>query len=161
MAEIKITKLDKRDIDAILNLESHSAPKKPTYAKYDRESLEFIFDNSESCSAFGLMDNSKLIGWSSYRANWNKDNKSDGTYEMSSLVIHKDYRRVGLGLKLFNKRLKDILSKPNVKTIYATAYPKNTPIILLYLNHGFEIYDFKKNVYGKGADRIYLKYNNS
>lgn len=155
---ITIRKLTTNDIKSILKLEKEAGLKRPFYANYSRKGLEYIFDNTNKCGAWGAFDNSNLIGWSAYRSDWNKDSKQKGVYEMSGLVVDKAYRRKGIGLKLFNKRLKELLKKEDLKKIYATTYPLNKPLLILYLNNGFIIYDYRKDVYGKGGDRIYMKY---
>jgi ribosomal protein S18 acetylase RimI-like enzyme len=151
-----VKELSKDNINEILDLEKSSAPQKLFYYRYDKPGLLEIFNNPKTCKAFGAFDGSKLIGWASYRSD--NDRYKDGIFEMSSLMVHKDYRRKNIGLLLFNTRLKELLSRTDVKHIYATCYPKNTPIIMLYLSNNFYIHDFKKDVYGPGADRLYLRY---
>lgn len=45
-----------------------------------------------------------------------------------------------------------------MKSIIATAYPKNVAITILFLKNGFVISDCKKDLYGPGADRVYMRY---
>lgn len=86
------------------------------------------------------------------------EKSEEGEYAMSSLVVDQDFRRQGIGMKLFYKRLEKIKKKPDMNKIVATAYPKNIGIIILYLKNGFIISDFKNDLYGPGADRVYLEY---
>lgn len=155
---IRIRELTKDYIDKILELESDSAPQLPVYYPYDRETLENDIFGGKDSKAFGAFDKDKLVGWGAYRYAEKENGIDKGVYEMCSLVVDKKYRRHGIGLKLFNIRLQELLKKKNLTKIYATNYPKNIPIILLYLNNGFVIYDYKKNVYGEGGDRIYVMY---
>jgi|GEM_PF-1263720 len=155
---IKIIELSEKDINKILELESHSAPKLPMYYGYNSEALEYQLFKNKDAKVYGAMNGEKLVGWAAYRCSEKEDGTDKGVYEMCSLVVDKDYRRKGVGLKLFNKRLQGLLKKKDLVKIYATNYPKNIPIIMLYLTNGFVPYDYKKDVYGIGGDRLYVKY---
>lgn len=155
---IKIKKVTMKDIPHILELENHSAPKLPVYYGYDAEALEYHLFKNKDAKVYGAFDGDKLVGWGAYRCSEKEDGSDKGVYEMCSLVVDKNYRRKGIGLQIFNTRLQELLKKENLTKIYATNYPKNTPIIMLYLSNGFVPYDYKKDVYGVGGDRLYLKY---
>lgn len=155
--EYKIKKIDANYINDILILEENNTPDPKMYYRYDRSDLERLFYKDESAVVFGAFDKDKLIGWASYRKPWN-ETETEGIYEMSSLVVNKEYRRKYVGQKLFEVRLNELLSRKDVKTIFATCHPQNIPIIMLYLKNKFVIYDFKKDKYGPGADRVYLKH---
>ncbi len=154
----KIEQLTKNDIDKIIEFEAQEAPPFPIYYAYDRKTLEKDLFGDKDAKAYGVFDKDKLIGWAAYRSIEKDDGSDKGVYEMSGMVVAKKYRRRGIGLKLFKLRLDELLQKRDLKRIYATNYPKNTPIIVLYLTNGFVIYDYKKDLYGPGADRIYIKY---
>ncbi len=153
---MELRRLSKSDIDSIIELEKHHAPDKPHYARYDQEALSFIFDNPESCEAIGLFDEEALVGWGAYRTNWSKYNKERGVYEISSIVVNTNYRRKGLGEKILNRIIEDLKKKKFTK-IYLTVSPLNTGALLLYVKNGFIIFDYKPNVYGPGADRVFLE----
>jgi len=153
---MELRRLGKSDIDSIIELEKHHAPDKPHYARYDQEALSFIFDNPESCEAIGLFDEESLVGWGAYRTNWSKYNKERGVFEISSIVVNTNYRRKGLGEKILNRIIEDLKMKKFVK-IYLTVSPLNTGALLLYVKNGFVIFDYKPNVYGPGADRVFLE----
>jgi ribosomal protein S18 acetylase RimI-like enzyme len=153
-----IKQLNSSNIQAIIQLEKEHAPDRPHYAKYDEKALNFIFNNSQSCRAYGAFDSNELVAWGAYRTNWRDDNLTqDGTYEISSVVVNTNYRRQGIGKMLLNKIIEGIKKNQNFKNIYLTVSPLNLGALLLYLTNGFIVYDFKKDVYGPGADRIYLK----
>jgi ribosomal protein S18 acetylase RimI-like enzyme len=153
--ELKV--LTNKDIQDIINLEKVHAPDRPYYAKYDEKALDFIFDNPKVCKAYGLFDNGKLIGWGAYRSEWSEYNsKEEGIFEISSIVVNQEYRRKGIGKQILDKLFEDIKKSKHFKKIYLTVSPKNLGALLLYLKNGFEIYDFKKDIYGPGADRVYL-----
>jgi GNAT superfamily N-acetyltransferase len=155
---VVIKALTSEDADWILEFESKHAPKLPVYYPYDREALDsYIFKNKDG-KAFGAFDKDLLVGWAGYSCKEKAGEVDKGVYEMSGLVVHSNYRRQGIGLKLFKARMEDLLSKPGLKRIYATNYPLNSPIIILYLTNGFVIYDFKKDCFGPGIDRLFLKY---
>lgn len=154
-----LRELSNNNINEILELEKDNAPDKPYYSKYNEEALKFIFDNPKTCKAFGLYDAKKLVGWGCYRTQWKDENIRDGVYEVSSIVVHKQYRRKGIGRQLLNKIIQDIKKSQDYKEIYLTVYPDNLPPLLLYLNNGFVIYNYKKDVYGSGSDRVYLRLN--
>lgn len=144
-------------IKDILTLEEGSAPKKPFYSQYNDEALNFIFNNPNTCKAFGVYNTDNLIGWGCYRTQWKDENVKEGVYEISSIVVHKDYRRNGIGKQILEEIIKSIKNTQNFKEIYLTVYPGNLPPLLLYLKSGFVIYNFKKDVYGPGSDRVYLR----
>lgn len=154
---MEIKRLTQNNIPQILELESKHAPEKPLYAKYDTEALTFIFNHPEMCIAYGIFEKENLIAWGAYRSGWdNFSSLEDGVFEISSVVVHSDHRRKGLGNKLLLKLLEEIKKNQKYKKIYLTVSPKNTGALLLYLKNGFDIYDFKKNVYGENAHRLYL-----
>lgn len=152
--EMELRELTKENIADVLLLEKNHAPEKPYYSKYDEEALNFIFDNPNTCNAIGLFDNNKLVGWGSYRTNWHRHSKENGV-EISSIVINKNYRRKGLGKKILFEIIKNMKNR-NVDNIYLTVSPLNIDALLLYLKNGFIIYNYKKDVYGPGSDRLYL-----
>lgn len=155
--EIEIIKLDKSYVDKILTLEADSAPEQPFYFKYDKESLEDLFEARDKASVFGAFIKNALVGWASYRSGFGLEKSEPGEYAMSSMVVSKNFRKLGIGTMLFEARINEILKKKDLKVIIATAYPKNTAIISLFLKNGFYVSDFKKNLYGEGADRVYLR----
>lgn len=155
---IQIQKLTPSSIEEILKLESHSAPEIPIYFKYDEEALKKLFENPDKAEVFGAFSGERLVGWASYRSGFGLEGSEEGEYAMSSLVVDNDFRRKGVGTQLFHKRLNILKDKPDMKRILATAYPKNIGIIILYLKNGFVISDYKKDLYGPGADRVYLEF---
>lgn len=158
---MEVIQLTKDRLKNILDLETSSAPDKPFYSKYDETALNFIFDNPTTCKAFGIFKDNKLIGWGCYRTQWKDENIKEGVYEISSIVVHKDFRQQGFGKLILNKIIEDIQTNQNFKEIYLTVYPKNLAPLFLYLKSGFIIYNYKKDVYGSGSDRLYLHLINS
>jgi len=153
---MKLKKLTRKNISDILLLEKHHTPNEPIYSKYDKKSLNYLFDRPETSKAYGLFDDNKLIGWGSYRTNWYRHKQEKDIFEISSIVINKKYRRKGLGQKIFNKMLTD-WKKQERNKVFITVSPHNTGALLLYLKNGFIVYKFKKDAYGvKGSDRLYL-----
>lgn len=157
LANMDIKQLNHQNIKQIIDLESHSAPNVPHYKPYDEEALKFIFDNSKSCRAYGMFDGEKLIGWGAYRTNWSEYNKEEGVYEISSIVIDKDYRRKGYGQQILDRIISEIKSNQSFNKIYLTVSPLNNGALILYLENNFVVYDYKKDIYGPGADRIFLE----
>lgn len=155
---MQIKQLSKTNTQDIIDLEKEHAPDRPYYAKYDENALHFIFDNSKTCQAYGVFEKNKLIAWGAYRTNWKDDNLTQkGTFEISSIVVNTKYRKQGIGKMLLNKIVEEIKKNQHFKNIYLTVSPVNLGALLLYLKNGFVVYDFKKDVYGPGSDRIYLK----
>ncbi|OFW52980.1 MAG: hypothetical protein A2163_00360 [Actinobacteria bacterium RBG_13_35_12] len=152
-----IKPLNRTHISQIVQLESENAPLKPHYSKYTQKDLDFIFSNPDSCGAAGLFDNKKLIGWGAYRTNWRRHKKEKDVYEISSVVIDKDYRRQGLGTKILNYIIDILGKKTKSNRLFLTVSPFNIPALQFYLNLGFIIYDFQKDIYGPGEDRVYLE----
>ncbi len=136
----------------ILEFESQYAPGLPVYYRHSPDSLNsYIFKNKDG-RAYGAFDGETLVGWAGYSL------RKKGEYEMCGMIVHPGFRRRGIGLKLFQLRLDDLLKKPGAKSISATCYPANSPIIILYLTNGFVIYNFKKDYFGPGVDRLFLRY---
>lgn len=150
---MQVINLTKKDIQNILKLESISAPEKPDYVKYSEEELQDLFNKSQTWSVFGIYSDDELVGWSSYRK------KDKNLYEISSVVVDKDHRGKGLGKALLVHAAKEILNNHNGAEIYLTVYPQNLNALVLYLKNNFAVYDFKKDYYGAGADRLFLKYS--
>lgn len=158
---MKLQKLSKQDISKILDLESYSAPQKPLYSPYDESALNFLFDNPDNSGAIGLFDGEKLIGWGAYRTNWKKSGPEVGTSEISSVVIDKNHRRKGLGGKVLNEIMRILIEEHDIHKFFLTVSPLNAGALMLYIKTGFVIYDFRKDVYGPGADRVYLEFKHS
>lgn len=154
---IKIKNLTSKDIHSILELESHSGPDKPLYSRYNKKALQYIFNNT-GCNALGAFEGNQLIGWGAYRSKWSKYNKEAGVFEISSIVVDKTKRKKGIGSKILYLILNKIKSAENVKKIYLTVSPLNKVALMLYLKNGFVIFDYKKNLYGPGSDRIFLEF---
>jgi len=100
----------------------------------------------------------KLIAWGAYRTQYKDDNLTQKeTYEISSIVVDKNRRRKGMGKAILNKIIGEIKKNQQFRNIYLTVSPLNLGALFLYLKNGFVICNFKKDVYGPGADRVYLK----
>ena len=156
---MRLKKLNRSDAPKVLQLEEHSAPREPHYSPYDEEALNFLFDKPTNCGAVGLFDRTKLIGWGADRTNWKKHDRERGTSEVSSVVIDKKYRRRGLGSKILNEIMRILVEDHDTSQFFLTVSPLNTGALMLYLKSGFLIYDFRKDVYGPGADRVYLMFD--
>lgn len=156
---MKLRKLSKGDMPKIILLEKRHAPNEPYYSRYTTKVLNFIFNNPKTCAAFGLFDNDKLVGWGSYRTNWYRHNLEKNAFEISSIVVNKNFRKKGLGNKILNKLLSE-WKKKKLDKAFLTVSPYNLEALSIYLKNGFIIYDYKKDVYGKkGSDRLYLSLN--
>lgn len=146
--------------DDILALEERSAPDIPFYYRYvhDVRALDYILNNPDACQAYGIYVGHTLVAWGSYRNGWAGQNKSDeGVHEISSLVVDTAYRRKGFGALLLKHMIQALWKKPECHMIYLTVYPNNIPALMLYLSEGFEIYDYRKDMYGPGVHRVFLK----
>lgn len=150
---MQVISLTKKDIENIRKLESESAPEKPDYVKYSPQELQDLFDNPEKCRAFGIYSDNELIGWSAYK--WTRGN----LYEITPVVVGKNYRGKGLGKALLEYAVKEVLNNHKDAEIFLTVYPQNLNALNLYLKNNFVVYDFKKDYYGPGADRLFLKYS--
>lgn len=152
-----IKSLNSTHISQIIKLESDQTPEKLYYSRYSLKDLQFIFSNPDSCGAVGLFIGKQIIGWGSYRTNWRRHKKEKSVCEISSVVIDKKYRRQGLGLKILNKIIEILEKKIKTHQLFLTVSPLNIPALLLYLKRGFIIYDYRKDIYGPGEDRVYLE----
>jgi ribosomal protein S18 acetylase RimI-like enzyme len=150
--QVFFKELSEKLISQIIQFETENAPDSPYYGRYDKEGFLYIFKNPSTCKAYGLYLGSELIGWGSFRS------KNEEDFEISSIVISKNQRRHGYGARFLHYLVDRILESQLYKKIFLTVYPLNLPAIFLYLKNNFVIYDFKKNVYGEGADRVYMRY---
>ena len=155
-SNMELKQLWHKDIPLIIGLERDNAPDKPLYKKYDEKALNYIFDNPEKCKAYGVFEENKLIGWGAYRNGWSEDNSEKGVFEISSIVVNASKRGQGIGKMLLDHITKEIQHNANYQKIYLTVSPLNVPALSLYIKNGFVIYDYKPNVYGEGAHRVYL-----
>lgn len=73
------------------------------------------------------------------------------------LAIKKEFRGRGKGLE-FLELLKDYISKFEIDIISLTVSIDNIKALNLYKNAGFEKYDFLENEYGRGNDRVLMKF---
>ncbi|MBN1502696.1 GNAT family N-acetyltransferase [Candidatus Woesearchaeota archaeon] len=76
-------------------------------------------------------------------------------YEICALVVHKSYRRKGIGKRLLMHTIQK-LKELNPKEIFLSVSQYNIPALILYLKNGFVIVDFKKKVFD-GLDRVYMR----
>lgn len=153
---MELKQLSRENIPAIIDLERDNAPEEPLYSKYDEEALSYIFDNPENCRAYGVFEEDKLLGWGGYRNGWSEDNADKGVFEISSIVVDLSKRGQGIGKMLLDHITKEIQNNAEYQKIYLTVSPLNLPALTLYIKNGFVIYDYKPNVYGEGAHRVYL-----
>lgn len=153
---MELKQLSHKDIPLIIALEQLNSPDKLLYKKYDEEALSYIFDNPEKCRAYGIFEENKLLGWGAYRNGWSADNATEGVFEISSIVVDTTKRGQGIGKMLLDHITKEIQKNADFQKIYLTVSPLNVPALSLYIKNGFVIYDYKPNVYGKGAHRVYL-----
>lgn len=98
-----IKPLNYKNIQDILDLESGNAPQRPYYVAYTQEELDGLFKEGKFFP-FGMYDGDKLIEWGSYEI------KSDDDFEISSLVLDKNYRSKGLGKKMIKYLIEQIRS---------------------------------------------------
>ena len=98
---MRIVELQKKDSFKILDLDAHHTPERPLYSRYSRKDIEYLFDNPSKCKCFGVFDKEKLIAFSGYRADWSSYGSSkERKYEICALIVHKYYRKKGIGQKL-------------------------------------------------------------
>ncbi len=147
---LKVKTLDKLYIPQILELEQKHSPSKDYYVSSTLEEVEYIFDHPEWAKGFGIFDGENLIGWSAYRGHEGK------RFEISPIFVHTDYRGKKLGKRLFTLVIEDI-EKNHEGEMYLSVSPKNTSALVIYLKADFQIYDFKKDYFGPGTDRILMR----
>lgn len=152
-----IQTLSRQHIPLILQLESHSAPPSPLYWAYDEEELTSIFDRPDSCEAVGIFEGDTLIAWGSYTPTGDHGDKDAGVFQIGSVMVDVNQRGKGLGKTILNEVVSRIKAHQKFKKIYLTVSPLNKHALMLYLKNGFLIYDFKKDVYGPGMDRVFLE----
>ncbi len=154
---MKIVELHRENINQILALDTNHTPKRPQYSRYSKKDIQYLFDNPDKCKCFGIFDKKKLIGYSGYRADWSSYGSSkEGKYEICALVVHKKYRKKGLGKKLFLYTIQQLKRNVHPKEIYLSVSQYNLSALTLYLKNGFIIFDFKKKIFDN-LDRLYLK----
>lgn len=140
-----------------MNFEELHAPTLPLYKKYDKKALEYIFENKNASTAYGMFLEGEMLAWCSYKMGYNDYSLRTDSCEISSIVVSTKFRRRGLGYTLLSHMITD-LRKSRERNIYLTVSPENTIAIIFYLKYGFRIIDYKKDYYGQGVDRVFLKF---
>lgn len=148
---MKIVELDHNSIEQILLFEQQHAPDKPDYFRAEKSFLTHLFNNPDKGKAIGVYEDDQLIGWGSYLAE-----KEDDVFEVSSVVVHTEHRRKGIGKLILDTLVLDLKTKPNIKRIFLTVYPENKAALSLYLQSGFDIEERIDNKYGPGMHRLVL-----
>ena len=111
-------------------------------ARSMKEEVNYL-QNSEIYMAY---EGTNTVGFIAY------EDKLDST-EIMSLAVVPEYQKRGIGKLLLNQ----VLTKLKKHKIYLVTHPRNTPAIILYLKHGFEIYGLKENYFGDGQPRLLLR----
>lgn len=146
---MQLLKLAQADIPTILAFDKKHAPHPPLYHKGTISELNSFFDN-KSAVCYAIYENQTMIGHVSYMED------TENIYYLDALVMHPRYRKKGVAGNVFDK-IKEEIKKKGGKEIFLTVSPLNKTAISFYEKHRFRIYDSKKNVYGPGSDRFYMK----
>ena len=89
-----------------------------------------------------LMLNDMPIGFTEYQ-------KEDDRTFLSKLYVHKDYRHLGYGKKLFEDCV-SYTKENGLRAIYLTCNKYNTPSYNTYIHLGFKVIDAVVNDIGHG-----------
>lgn len=102
---------------------------------------------------FGVFVDKSIVGDAQFLRDWEKS----GTAYLAGMAVYTKFQNKGLGTLLLQQALAD-LKEDNVKTVYLHVDPNNARAIHLYLNKmHFTTEEFRKNEYGLGNDRIFMK----
>ena len=152
-------KLKIKDMKKILEFENEHSPGMPKYATFSKESLEYIFDNPSTSAAYGLFDGDNLVGVGIYRDGKRYYPDKDGTFEICSIIVHKDERKEGYGKKVLNQLLQEIKNNQKPRKIFLTVSPLNKPALILYTKNDFIVCGYKEKSWGNNP-RIIMKLSN-
>lgn len=102
---------------------------------------------------FGLFDDSSLKGFAIFMRAWN----NPGLAYLVEIAIEKESQGKGYGYYLLLQSLLD-LQKSGLSSITLTVDPNNERARHIYCNKlGFEFVEYRKDEYGQGRDRLFLK----
>lgn len=146
---MQLRRFTRADIQTIRDFDKKHAPHPPQYHIDTTRELNSFFDNKDFV-CYGIYMDQKMIGQVSYVK------YAENVYFLNALVIHTQHRKKGLASSVFNK-VKEEIKEKGGKEIFLTVSPLNKGAASFYEKHGFKIYDTKKNVYGIGSNRLYMK----
>ena len=132
-----IKRLERRNLGRVAAINEWIIPVIIRYGKV------FIVQNTEDMRIIGICELLKSF-----------ENKF--TAFIHSFYIDISYRGKGAGKKLLQEVIK-ILSADKIKYVELTVDPVNTAAINLYRSFDFEKVSIRKNEYGKGIDRIFMR----
>lgn len=103
--------------------------------------------------AFGLFDCNFLKGFAIFMRGWD----TSGFAYLVEIAVEGESQGKGYGCYLLLKSLIH-LKKNGLSTVGLTVDPKNSRARHIYCDKfGFELAEFRKNEYGQGHDRLFLK----
>ncbi|WP_261789140.1 GNAT family N-acetyltransferase [Methanosarcina siciliae] len=102
---------------------------------------------------FGLIDRNSLKGFSIFIRAWD----NPGLAYMVEIAVEGEYQGKGYGSYLLLWSLLH-LKKNGISTVTLTVDPNNLRAQHIYCDKfGFEFVEYRKDEYGQGRDRLFLK----
>ncbi len=143
--EIKIIQGTLNDIDVLCEMESQDDP---IDLQWSKTSLEQSFEN-KSYKCWILKSKEKALGYVSII-------DLTDEYEILRIVVLKNARLQGLGMKLLNFVFEQAQNN-NVKNVLLEVNDHNYPALSLYQKMGFEKIGERKQYYSKRENAILMK----
>jgi ribosomal-protein-alanine N-acetyltransferase len=102
----------------------------------------FLFENND-----GIVAATQII----------KSYDENSAAYIAGFWVQKNYRSKGIGSKFLINVIK-LLAKDCIEKIYLTVDPANEKAVSFYKKAGFKVVKFKTDFYGRGEDRLVMKY---
>jgi ribosomal-protein-alanine N-acetyltransferase len=142
--KVEIRKFNLNDLDELLEIEKFSFPKAP----YDKKTF-LIWYSAAKNGFFVAKVNKKLVGYVIGYKNGKK-----GT--LVSIATHPEFRRKGVGTKLWQKLLQFFIAN-GVEKVDLQVRKSNLVAQKFYEKLGFEEVCIKKSYYEDGEDAISME----
>ena len=102
---------------------------------------------------FGLFDRSSLKGFAIFMRSWDNPRLA----YMAEIAIEKESQGKGYGHYLLSQSLLH-LKKSGISIVTLTVDPNNSLARHIYCDKfGFKFVEYRKNEYGQGRDRLFLR----
>ena len=98
---------------------------------------------------FKIENESEIVGFITYSI-------TDDCSDLESIVVHRDYRKLGYG-KLLIDRYLESAQKRGVKNFFLEVRKSNFPAISLYEQRGYKVINERKKYYADGENAFVLK----
>jgi len=144
--KIKLLKQNKKNIGSILKIDQNACNEVSFNVWSSSPYLRFG-------KVFGLFFKNSLKGFAIYIKSWDDPQLA----YLIEIAIQKEHQRNGFGSHLLSNSFL-ILKKEGITSIVLHVDPNNEPALHFYYDKfSFKFVEFRKNEFGEGRDRLFLK----